>query len=195
MQFKKMIFIFMSSIVIFLSIRYFITRDIWDAVRKNRVNYVLNYINRGGNVNLTRNNQWMEGPNEQNFTLLMEAARQGKPEAVKVLLEKGADVNATTSLGRTALLFAAENGNLESVEALVRNRADINFKHYISSSAGDDILGIAIFHAHIPIVDFLINQGVKVKEFHLELANSLLKHSSNQSSLISIIALLQKQLP
>ena len=46
--------------------------------------------------------------------------------AVKALLAKGADVNAKTSYGVTALSFAADRGNLEIVKILLEHGADIN---------------------------------------------------------------------
>ncbi|MGC8923596.1 MAG: ankyrin repeat domain-containing protein [Candidatus Micrarchaeia archaeon] len=49
---------------------------------------------------------------------LMYAARDGRTEIVKLLLEKGADVNAKDILGLTALRYAAENGHKDVVELL-----------------------------------------------------------------------------
>lgn len=214
MKLNKIILISISIIIILFGIRYFITWDIWDAVRKNRVCFVISYLNHGGNANFARNNQWMDGPNEQNFTLLMEAARRGKPDIVKVLLLNSADPNVTTSIGRTALLFAAENGNLKSTELLIKNGADINYS-YSSGSVIDifigksDILGQAIFYGHVEVVNFLINQGIDIKKGHLDLAKEMLEHekkhkpiiiflkhlvSNYEKNLESIIYLLQKHL-
>lgn len=63
-------------------------------------------------------------------TPLMLAARHGYTEAVNVLLEKGAEINAVSERGCSALLMAAEGGpespNLETVQALIDGRADVN---------------------------------------------------------------------
>ena len=46
---------------------------------------------------------------QRGTTLLMHAAAVGSPEAVKLLLEKGADVNAKNELEATALILGAGN--------------------------------------------------------------------------------------
>jgi ankyrin repeat protein len=48
----------------------------------------------------------------------MGAAEEGYTEIVKLLIEKGADVNATDILGDTALMYAAEEGRTETVNLL-----------------------------------------------------------------------------
>lgn len=196
MRFKKIMFILMGIIIIFLGTRYILTWNIWTAIRENRVNYVLNYLNNGGNANFARNNKWMEGPNEQNYTLLMTAARQGRPDIVRILLQHGADPNALTSIGRTPLLFAAESGDLKSVELLVKNGANINYSYVSGSSiqafvGQEDILGEAIFYGHVEVINFLINQGAIIKPGHLKLAERMLEY---EKSLKSIIPVLQKHL-
>ena len=51
-------------------------------------------------------------------TPLMEAALRGDTEKVKALLAQGADVNAKTRFGGTALMYAARNGHKEIVRIL-----------------------------------------------------------------------------
>ena len=59
-------------------------------------------------------------------TALMTAARTGKVDAVRVLLRRGAQVNAQEKWkGQTALMWAAAANNAASVEALVEAGADI----------------------------------------------------------------------
>src|SRR5215813_5986299 len=59
---------------------------------------------------------------------LIAAAKKGDVEAVKSLIAKGANVNARTNYGATALHFAADRGHLEVVKALVEAGADVNAK-------------------------------------------------------------------
>jgi ankyrin repeat protein len=61
---------------------------------------------------------------QRGTTLLMHAAALGSPEAVKMLLESGADVNAKNDLEATALILGA--GNAEKARMLVEKGADVN---------------------------------------------------------------------
>ena len=56
----------------------------------------------------------------------MIAARTGNVEAIKVLLDSGADVNAKETLrGTTPLMWAADEGHAPAVKLLIERGADI----------------------------------------------------------------------
>jgi ankyrin repeat protein len=57
-------------------------------------------------------------------TALLRAARTGKPESLKILLDAGADLKATNKTGQTALHLAAASGNVEKVKFLLAAKAD-----------------------------------------------------------------------
>ncbi len=59
---------------------------------------------------------------------LWAAAKKGDAAAVKELIAKGADVNAKTPYGVTALLHATGQGHVEVVKILVQHKADPNIK-------------------------------------------------------------------
>ena len=76
----------------------------------------------------------------------MISAWHGHTPAVKALLRKGADVNATTNEfayyhpgHSTALMFAAAEGRTETVKVLLANGADARAKN----RAGETALHIA----------------------------------------------------
>ena len=48
----------------------------------------------------------------------MQASRQGQAEVAKLLLDRGADVNASFADGRTALTFASDRGYTDVVKLL-----------------------------------------------------------------------------
>ena len=59
---------------------------------------------------------------------LRGAARRGDVEAVQSLLGKGADINAASSYGVTALAIACDHGQIEVVHVLISAGAEINTK-------------------------------------------------------------------
>ncbi len=65
---------------------------------------------------------------ETGDTVLMLAARTGKPDAVAMLLNHGADVNKTNATGQTALMWAASQRNSAAVQVMIEHRADLSIK-------------------------------------------------------------------
>jgi len=57
---------------------------------------------------------------------LWDAARRGDVKTIESLLSKGADIEAKTHYGATALWLAANKGQLEAVKALLAHKADPN---------------------------------------------------------------------
>ena len=88
---------------------------------------------------------------------LLEAARSGNRERVLALLDSGANVNAASKYGVTALGLAAERGHLGIVRLLVDRGADVNVRE--------------TFYGSLPI-DFALRGG------HLDIAVLLLEHKS-----------------
>ena len=62
------------------------------------------------------------------LTPLMEAAYEGYSECVELLLQNGADVNATTRDGVSALMRAAEKNHPDCITLLLEKGADVNAK-------------------------------------------------------------------
>ena len=58
-------------------------------------------------------------------------------EVIKLLIDKGADVNAKDNYGRTALMAAASKGSYEAVKLLIEKGADVNAKDNDGRSAYD----------------------------------------------------------
>jgi uncharacterized protein len=63
---------------------------------------------------------------EMGDTALMLAARTGKPDAVKVLLEHGADANKKNAEGQTPLMWAVAERNAAAAKVLIDHGADVN---------------------------------------------------------------------
>jgi ankyrin repeat protein len=112
---------------------------------------------------------------------LWMAARKGDVETVKALLAKGADVNAKTEYGATALSFAADKGHVEVVKVLLANKADVNVKDTFYNATP---LTWAIGKNHAAIVQLIVEAGAQdvdaallyaVKGGNVELAQTILK--------------------
>jgi ankyrin repeat protein len=88
---------------------------LFQAVRNNDLAFLKAQFAKGADVN---------SRDRRESTLLMHAAAFGSPEAVKLLLDSGADVNARNSLGATALLWGADNPPIAKL--LVDKGADVN---------------------------------------------------------------------
>ena len=57
---------------------------------------------------------------------LQSAAYEGRNEAVELLLNHGADVNATDGFGRTALWYVALGGHADTARLLISRGANVN---------------------------------------------------------------------
>lgn len=65
---------------------------------------------------------------------LVDAAKGGDREALRALLSEGAEVNAQTADGSTALLWASYRDDLESAELLIRAGADPNLSNDLGAT-------------------------------------------------------------
>lgn len=97
-------------------------------------------------------------------TALMEAAREGNTDMVRLLIQKGSDVNARTVSGTTALMEAVlyhghwHESNESTVRLLVDEKADINAKSFRGWTA----LMCAAFHGRESIARLLVDQKADI---------------------------------
>ncbi|WYD81907.1 MAG: ankyrin repeat domain-containing protein [Candidatus Electrothrix gigas] len=89
---------------------------------------------------------------------LLEMVKSGNIEAVKSLLEKGADVNAIDKAGWTALMFAARYGQGDIAEELIRKNARINVK----DKDGWTPLMLAAMYGHRNVIHVLLTKGADI---------------------------------
>ena len=88
---------------------------------------------------------------EYQSTALMWAAHNGHAQAVRMLIDNGAEINARRFKGETALWFAAQKGQLEPLKVLVENGADAS----IPGRDGDSAVTIAQKNGHNHVVAYL----------------------------------------
>lgn len=95
----------------------------------------------------------LEARDERGDTALTLASH---PDALRLLLVNGADVNAKGRLGRTALIFASEVGSLETAKVLEEHGADIN--------AADNYGWTALMWASdATMAEFLVANGADIE--------------------------------
>ncbi|XP_031786072.1 ankyrin repeat and KH domain-containing protein mask isoform X3 [Nasonia vitripennis] len=94
------------------------------------------------------------------LTPLMEAASGGYVEVGRVLLNKGADVNATPvpSSRDTALTIAADKGHCRFVELLLSKGTQVEVKN----KKGNSPLWLAANGGHLNVVDLLYHAGADI---------------------------------
>jgi hypothetical protein len=92
-------------------------RTIFDLARSGGAEKLAEYVDAGVPANMT---------NEKGDTLLILAAYHNHPEAVSVLLERGADHARANDRGQTALAAAVFRQNADTVSRLLAAGADPN---------------------------------------------------------------------
>ncbi|KAH8801464.1 ankyrin protein, partial [Xylogone sp. PMI_703] len=83
------------------------------------------------------------------------AANDGKPLLIKILLWKGAGVDAKDEDGLTALHLAAENGHIDAVNALLAGGARIDAQDNRTWEA----LHLAAQNGHVEMIKLLLHAG------------------------------------
>ena len=94
------------------------------------------------------------------YTPLVLAAREGNAAVMDPLLKAGADANAKTTNGTSALMLAAQSGSTEAVTLLLDAGADLTAKEPVR---GLTPIMFAAASDRAPIVALLAQRGADVK--------------------------------
>ncbi|HUN26031.1 MAG TPA: ankyrin repeat domain-containing protein [Steroidobacteraceae bacterium] len=89
---------------------------------------------------------------------LIEAAQAGNERAALALVARGANVNARSPDGTTALMWAAENDEVDLTRALLKKGADVAAVNLYGTSAMQQ----AAIAAYTPILKLLLQAGADV---------------------------------
>ncbi|KAH9491361.1 hypothetical protein Btru_031331 [Bulinus truncatus] len=95
------------------------------------------------------------------YTPLMIASMNGHSDAVKRLIDSGADVNAEDTNGRTSLFFAIHGGKMDIIQMIIQSHVDVNK----SDNCGRTALMMASAKNYDGVVKLLIAEGADVNKF------------------------------
>lgn len=109
----------------------------------------------------------LDEPDEYGRTRLMRAGARGDLQAVKDLLARGADVDASNGDGYTALMYTADYGNSEIVEYLLDQGADVDAKDKngltaLMEAAKQNLDAGDVIASYVDTVKALLKKGADV---------------------------------
>ena len=119
------------------------------AVFEDDLEWVERLLGEGADINAAKG--------EYKTTVLMEAAVRGNQGVMRLLLEKGANVNMADQDGWTALMGATVQGLVEPVKLLLENGADVSAKNH----NGETALVMATGMKHAEIRDALLEHDAE----------------------------------
>ncbi len=128
------------------------TDDLFAALEKNDIQKVRYLIAINADVNA-------KDP-YASMTPLMMAAYDGYTEIAKLLIEKGAEVNAKggVDMDMTPLIYAASQDRIDMVKLLIENGANVNVK----TKYGWTPLFFAASRGKVDVAKLLIDKGADV---------------------------------
>jgi ankyrin repeat protein len=149
------------------------------AAEKNYVDVVRALLSAGVDVNIRSE--------KQKLTPLISAACCGSLEAVKVLIEAGADIDAQSSTGNTALMLAIDRGKIDVATTLIDAHANLEIKGqkgwtalHNAASGGD--------RGYREVAEALLKAGASVDALSETMLTPL--HEAAGKSLVDLVRLL-----
>ena len=118
---------------------------------------------------------------------IIEAAKIGNIEVVKLQLKEHVNVNIQDEDGVTALMLASLNGHTQVVELLLKENADVN----IQKENGRTALMLASLNGHTKVVELLLKENADVNIQNKEGVTALMAASQNGHT--QIVELLLKE--
>ncbi|MBV9401112.1 MAG: ankyrin repeat domain-containing protein [Bryobacterales bacterium] len=124
------------------------TDKLYDAIRANDLSGLKALLDQSVSPNT---------PDGRQITPLMYAAEIGSLDAMKILVERGADVNAQNAFGSTALMWSVSDP--QRVRLLLDHGADVN---RVAKSGRTALIIAAFTDPSVEVVRMLLEKGAKV---------------------------------
>jgi len=127
-----------------------LTQELSNAVlagAQDRIRYLVE--KRGADIN---------AQDSQGYAPAQTAARNRRPDIIKLLAELGADMNAPDDDGTTPLLLATMRNHVPTVDALLKSGADIEKKN----KEGYTPLALALSEARFEVAKTLLEAGANI---------------------------------
>jgi hypothetical protein len=97
---------------------------------------------------------------EKGMLPIHAACRSGSIDAVRMLMDRGADMDAKTLSGWTPMHYAAFSGNVQIVRLLASQHCSVKDL----TNDGLSPLAIAAMNANIDVMKYLLEQGAEVNK-------------------------------
>lgn len=150
---------FLGIIVLTLILSGCITMTpLTNAAKDGNISTMNALLDKGANVNEVSSGRWSSMP--LHWALVDD--NKNSYEVVKLLISKGADVNARNSEGQTPLILAATNNRIELCKILVNAGALVNVK----DNNGISPLNKAAEHTNVELVKYFFERGADVGDIH-----------------------------
>ena len=98
---------------------------------------------------------WGRDSQDGNWTVLFMAVGSGNTETTRLLLDRGADINAKAASGITPVHWAVLQGKLDNLKLLLDHKADVN----VRDSGGNMPLHYAVDNGRAELVEALLAAG------------------------------------
>jgi ankyrin repeat protein len=136
--------------------------------------------------NALANGAHIEAKTGLGWTALLRAANQGYTEIVRILLDKGANIEAKGSEGN-ALVYAVWNGHIRTAKLLLERKANIYTRSMIPT------IIFAANNGHLEIVKMFLDAGIDVNTKD-EIAGYGGDGSIRENTIITETALTEKEI-
>jgi ankyrin repeat protein len=154
------------------------------AVMEGKKSEVERHLDNGADINCRDKGRWIDlhlgsdlyqrSWQSGERTPLYWASEKGYTEIVKLLIERGADVNACDEFGETPLHRASYNGYLEIASILIKEKANIHAKCVKADVSGNIFKNTPLNYAR----GYVEGQSIKTRNHKEKIAKLLEKHGA-----------------